>query len=212
MASDSKPKKRTRPTREQTRARLLQAASLVFAEHGYDRASLDDVAAAAGLTKGAVYSSFASKDELFYALMRERIDERLALVAAAVDRQTSLQDATRDAGASLAVLIFRQADWQLLFIEFWTRAVRDPTLRKEFARHRRAARELIAAFLELQAAQLGIELPAPPDQLAIAVLALSNGIAIEQLADPQTVDPSIFGTTLSLLLNGLGIPTPSPDQ
>jgi AcrR family transcriptional regulator len=212
MTSDSKPRKRTRPTRGQTRARLLQAASEVFAKHGYDRASLDDVAAAAGLTKGAVYSSFASKDELFYALMRERIDERLALVAAAADRQTTLQDTTRDAGAGLAELIFSQADWHLLFIEFWARAVRDPSLRKEFARQRRAARELIARFIQQQAAQLGTELPAPADQLAVAVLALSNGIAIEQLADPDTVDPSVFGTTLGLLLNGLGMPTPSRDQ
>ncbi len=212
MTSDRKPRKRTRPTRAQTRARLLCAAGEVFAKHGYDRASLDDVAAAAGLTKGAVYSSFSSKDELFYALMRDRIDERLALVAAAVDRQTTLQDATRDAGAGLAELIFSQADWHLLFIEFWARAVRDPSLRKEFARQRRAARELIAGFIEQQAAQLGTELPAPADQLAVAVLALSNGIAIEQLADPDTVDPSIFGTTLGLLLNRLGIPTPSRDQ
>ncbi len=203
MASDVRQKKRTRPTRDQTRARLLQAASEVFAKHGYDRSSLDDVAAAAGLTKGAVYSSFASKDELFYALMRERIDERLALVATAVGRQTTLQDTTRDAGAGLAELIFSQTDWQLLFIEFWARAVRDESLRKEFARQRRAARELIARFIDEQAAQLGIDLPAPSDQLAVAVLALSNGIAIEQLADPETVDPSVFGTTLGLLLNGL---------
>jgi AcrR family transcriptional regulator len=207
VTSDSKPKQRTRPTRAQTRARLLQAASEVFAKHGYDRASLDDVAAAAGLTKGAVYSSFASKDELFYALMRERIDERLALVAAAVDRQTTLEDTTRDAGAGLVELIFSQADWHLLFIEFWARAVRDPRLREEFARQRRSARELIARFLEQQAAQLGIELPVPADQLAVAVLALSNGIAIEQLADPDTVDASVFGTTLGLLLDGLGMPT-----
>jgi AcrR family transcriptional regulator len=209
---ERKLKKRTRPTREQTRARVLQAASEVFAKQGYDRASLDDVAAAAGLTKGAVYSSFASKDELFYALMRERIDERLALVAAAVERQTTLEDITRDAGAGLAELIFSQADWHLLFIEFWTRAVRDPSLRKEFARHRRAARELIARFLEQQAAQLGIELPAPADQLAVAVLALSNGIAIEQLADPDTVDPSVLGATLGLLLDGPGRPSASHDQ
>ena len=212
MASHSTPKKRTRPTRDQTRARLLQAASEVFAKHGYDRASLDDVAAAAGLTKGAVYSSFASKDELFYALMRERIGERLALVATAVDRQTTLQDTTRDAAAGLAELIVSQADWQLLFIEFWARAVRDPSLRKEFARQRRAARELIARFIEQQAARLGINLPAPADQLAVAALALSNGIAIEQLADPDTVDPSVFGTSLGVLLNGLGIPTPSRNQ
>lgn len=202
VSSAKAPKKRSRPTRSQTRARLLQAASQVFAERGYDRASLDDVAAAAGLTKGAVYSSFAGKDELFYALMRERIGERLELVAAAVDRQATLEDITRDAGDGLVELIFGQADWHLLFIEFWARAVRDPTLRDEFACQRRSARELIAHFLEQQAVQAGVGLPAPADQLAVAVLALSNGLAIEQLADPENIDPSIFGVILSLLLTG----------
>src|SRR5271165_2504223 len=102
VASTKKPKTRVRPTRAQTRARVLKAAGEVFAERGYDRASLDDVAAAAGLTKGAVYSSFASKDELFYALMRERIGERLDLVAEAVERQASVGDIARDAGGALA--------------------------------------------------------------------------------------------------------------
>ena len=115
-----------RPTRAQTRTRLLTAAGTVFAERGYDRASLDDVAVAAGLTKGAVYSSFASKEELFYALMRERIRERLELVTKAVERQATVRDITRDAASALAELISSQAEWHLLFIEFWARAVRDP--------------------------------------------------------------------------------------
>jgi AcrR family transcriptional regulator len=207
VSSSKGSNKRSRPTRAQTRARLLQAASEVFAERGYDRASLDDVAAAAGLTKGAVYSSFTGKDELFYALMRERIGERLALVTEAVDRQTTVEGMTRDAGDGLVELVSGQADWHLLFIEFWARAVRDPSLMDEFARQRRSARELIAHFLERQAAQTGRSLPAPADQLAVAALALSNGIAIEQLADPGNIDPSIFGVILNLLLRGSGEPT-----
>ena len=195
-----KPSKRVRPTRAQTRARLLDAAGRVFAERGYDRTSLDDLASAAGLTKGAVYSSFASKDELFYALMQERIGERLTLVAEAVERQSTPHEIGHDAGSGLSALVSSQADWHLLFIEFWARAVRDPELRVQFARHRRAARQTIADFLQAQATRAGVQLPAPADQLAIAVLALSNGIAIEQLADPETVDPSIFGVILGLLL------------
>jgi len=210
MASVPKSKKRVRPTRAQTRARLLKAAGEVFAERGYDRASLDDVVAAAGLTKGAVYSSFASKDELFYALMRERIGERLELVAEAAERQSTVEDVTRDAGGALAKLISSQADWQLLFIEFWARAVRDPDLREEFARERRSARGLIARVLEERAAEAKINLPAPAEQLAVAVLALSNGVAIEHLADPDTVDASTFGVILGLLLDGLLIPS-APD-
>jgi AcrR family transcriptional regulator len=206
VVSTHKPKKRLRPTRAQTRQRLLQAAGEVFAQRGYDRASLDDVAAAAGLTKGAVYSSFAGKDDLFYALMRERIDERLALVTEAVERQATVLDIARDAGSGLAQLMSSQRDWHLLFIEFWARAVRDPELHAEFARERRSVRGLIAQFLEARAVEAEINLPAPAEQLAVAVLALSNGIAIEHLADPDTVDPSTFVVILGLLLDKLLTP------
>jgi AcrR family transcriptional regulator len=213
VASSPRSKKRQRPTRAQTRQRLLEAAGEVFAQRGYDRASLDDVAAAADLTKGAVYSSFAGKDDLFYALMRERIDERLTLVTAAIERQETVWDTARDAGSGLAELMSSQRDWHLLFIEFWARAVRDPELHDEFARERRSVRGLIAQFLEAHAAEAEVDLPAPADQLAVAVLALSNGIAIEHLADPETVDPSTFGVALGLLLDRLLTPAASrPDR
>src|SRR5450759_2484874 len=58
-----------RPTREEVRRRLLDAALAVFAEHGFDTANLDQIAEAAGLTKGAIYSNFIGKDELFYAML-----------------------------------------------------------------------------------------------------------------------------------------------
>jgi AcrR family transcriptional regulator len=207
MVSTQKPKKRQRPTRAQTRQQLLQAAGEVFAQRGYDRASLDDVAIAAGLTKGAVYSSFASKDDLFYALMRERIDERLALVTEAVERDATVREIASDASSGMAQLMSSQRDWHLLFIEFWARAVRDPDLHDEFARERRSVRALIAQFLEARAADAGVDLPVSAEQLAVVVLALSNGIAIEHLADPDTVDPSIFGVALNLLLDRLLVPT-----
>jgi AcrR family transcriptional regulator len=210
MAVARKPRKRVRPTREQTRARLLDAAATVFTERGYDRATLDEVAAAAGLTKGAVYSSFTGKEELFYALMRQRIGERVVLAGRAVDRQDSAREMMRDAGSAVASLIESESDWHLLFIEFWSRAVRDPALREEFTHERRSARALIARFLQQRAVEAGVQLPAEPEQLAIAVLALSNGIAIEHLADPERVDPSVFTAILSLLLDGLLLPS-EPD-
>jgi AcrR family transcriptional regulator len=209
VGSTEKPKKRQRPTRQQTRQRLLRAAGEVFAQLGYDGASLDEVATAADLTKGAVYSSFASKDDLFYALMQERIDERLALAREAVERQATVRDVTRDAGSSLAQLMSSQSDWHLLFIEFWARAVRDPELHGELARERRSVRGLIAQFLAERAAEAEVNLPVPAEQLAVVVLALSNGIAIEHLADPDTVDPSIFGVILGLLLDGMLAPAKS---
>src|SRR5271165_1096743 len=133
MAMHQARNERKRPTRAETRARIVKAAGEVFAARGFDGASVDDVAMAAGLTKGAIYSSFASKDELFYALMQDRIGERLALVEAAVDREGTLLEMTRDAGAGVAELISSEGEWHLLFIEFWARAMRDPKLRRQFA-------------------------------------------------------------------------------
>jgi AcrR family transcriptional regulator len=66
--------------RAQTRARLLDAAFRVFAAKGFGAARIDDVCAAAGYTRGAFYSNFATLDELFFALY----DERAAIIAAQV--------------------------------------------------------------------------------------------------------------------------------
>ena len=109
-------------------------------------------------------------------------------------------DQAERAGHSLAELLEREPNWHRLFIEFWVRAVHDPHLQHELAEQRRPMRALIADMLEEQAAKLELELPAASDELAVIVLALSNGIAIEHLADPDTVRPDLFATALRLLL------------
>jgi AcrR family transcriptional regulator len=192
---------RTRPTRSETRERILQAAGEVFTSRGYDGASLDQVAAAAGLTKGAVYSSFSGKDELFFALVADRLEERLAVVADAADGQRDLHQLFDDAEDDLAALFTTQRDWQLLFIECWIRAVRDPERRAQWARERRAARLVIADFFERHAAAAGEPLPAPAADLALAAMALSNGLAMEYIADPESADPGLFARVLGQLVS-----------
>ena len=192
---------RTRPTRSETRERILQAAGEVFTSRGYDGASLDQVAAAAGLTKGAVYSSFSGKDELFFALVADRLEERLAVVADAADGQRDLHQLFDDAEDDLAALFTTQRDWQLLFIECWIRAVRDPERRVAWARQRRAARAVIADFFERQAVATGDSLPAPAADLALAAMALSNGLAMEYIADPESADPGLFARVLGQLVS-----------
>jgi AcrR family transcriptional regulator len=178
---------------------VLDAAADVFAEHGYDAATLDGVAEAAGFSKGAVYSNFAGKRELFLALMQDRIEGRIEQVRDAGERLSEPKGKLESAAAELEGLIGSDADWHLLFVEFWARAVRDPELRAELVERRRPMRDLIARFLEDQATALGRELPAPAGQLAVIVLALSNGLAIERLADPDAVDEDLYATALRLV-------------
>lgn len=202
-AKRRQPKQRQRPTRDQTRARLMLAARQIFAAKGYEGGSLNDVATAAGLTKGAVYSSFASKQDLFYALMQESIGERLMSVEGALKEQSPPEQGIRPVDDGLRSLLTTEPDWQILFIEFWAHAVRTPAMREDFAHHRRQAREIVGKFIEQLASEFEIDLPVAPNEFAVIVLALANGMAIEQLADPEAIDPALFGLALSMLIPGL---------
>jgi AcrR family transcriptional regulator len=207
MARPSDTQVRRRPTREQTRDRLLAAAATVFAERGYERASLGEISATAGLTKGAIYSNFGSKDDLFYALMRSQIDSRLSQIADSIGAHTTFAEFSREAGRVLRDATAGDPEWHLTFIEFWTRAMRNPTLRRDFAANRRAAREAIADYLEHHAARLGVTLFLPAPQLATALLALSNGLAIEQLLEPKHADWSLLPELLEAAARGAKPPT-----
>src|SRR5205814_4880168 len=74
-----------REKQEQTRERLLEAAASVFARRGYQQASVEEIAAEAGFTTGAVYSNFAGKEELFLALADNQVEKRVAEIRAVAD-------------------------------------------------------------------------------------------------------------------------------
>ncbi len=188
-----------RPTREAVRRRLLDAALEVFAEHGFETANLDQVAAAAGLTKGAIYSNFTGKDDLFYAMMAEQVLARVASIRSILTAYTadaSLPQDLREIGGLLTEAFAEQRQWRLLFLDFWRRAVRDDEVRARFIAHRRALRDAIAASVQQV---FGDELPVgdfTADEVVTVVLALSNGLAIEQYDDPSTVSADLFGRVL----------------
>lgn len=82
--------------RENTRARLLDAAAQVFAEVGLEGASVEAICERAGFTRGAFYSNFESKDELFLKLASDFAERRLALARARVEEFVKSGDLTRD--------------------------------------------------------------------------------------------------------------------
>jgi AcrR family transcriptional regulator len=193
------PARHSRPRRDDVRRRLLDAALHVFADTGFDAASIDQVAAAAGFTKGAVYSNFASKDELFFALMDQQVTARIA-----VSRQVLQAHPAGDPGEALARIgdqlteaFGQDRDWQLLFLDYWRRAVRDEQVRHQFVQHRRALRASITTVIDAlpyDPAQIGLT----SDELVTLVLALFNGLAIERLTDPGTVPDDLLGKILTL--------------
>lgn len=198
--SNGNPSRQRRTPRDEIRRRLIESAGQVFADRGYAAASMEEVAEAAGFSKGAVYSNFDGKQDLFMSLMRVRIEERVEAVRQVTSAGGTLEAQAERAGGEMRRLLVEQPDWHRLFIEFWAQAIRDADLREAFVQARRPMREEIARFIDEQAERYQLSLPADADQLAVIVLALSNGLAIEQMIDPETVDSDIHATAISLLL------------
>ena len=191
-----------RPGRAAVRRRLLDAALEVFAERGFAGASLDQVAEAAGLTKGAIYSNFASKDDLFFAMMQDQVLTRVEAVRAVLAASSpgaDGQQALHDIGRLLTEAFTEQREWRLVFLDFWQRAVRDDDVRAQFVAHRRALRAAIADCVEQILGRPPVLGRLTVDDVVTVVLALSNGLAIEQYADPGAVSDDLFGRVLAQL-------------
>ena len=190
--------------RGDSRKLLLDAAAKVFARRGYEAASVDEVAAEAGLSKGAVYWNFDSKDDLFHALYDERIDRRLQEMlelteAAPADRPTS-----GEVNRLFLEMLQQEPQLLLLSFEYWSRAMRDPKLRARYAERTARSRDALARVLDARQRELGApEFSLPAEDAATAFLALGNGLSMIRLADPKGVPDHLFGEILSLVYEGL---------
>ena len=176
----------TRPEAQAlTRRRLMDAAADVFGEKGFRAAALADVADRAGYTIGAVYSNFASKDELFHALMRERL--RMAEEGLAAEFRDDESSAARSTGTA-EDRIERELDrmaaaedavpprwWRLLY-EYRAYAAADPAAWAELSDADRRCREIIARYIERFAAAVGLVLPMSAIELAELSMALTDGL------------------------------------
>src|SRR5580658_1804726 len=114
--------------REQTREYLLRAAAEVFAERGFHGASLDQVAAVAGFTKGAVYSNFKNKEDLFLALLESIQQREMDALHATLEGSDVLPEARLPdfVGLIRAQTTELGANWNTLYLEFVLYAMRNP--------------------------------------------------------------------------------------
>jgi AcrR family transcriptional regulator len=172
---------------DRNRALLLSAALRVFLSRGYHAASLEQIADEAGFSKGAMYSRFESKADMFLALLRDRIAARAAENAAAV-----AELASSGTVAGLVELAW-QAEratpgWRLLVTEFRVVAARDPVLNQRYAAAHATTVDAVTSILSAMAERDGISLAVPARRLAELLLAIETGIALEQLASPDAID------------------------
>jgi AcrR family transcriptional regulator len=186
----------------ETRERLLEAATHVFAERGFHAASVDEIAEEAGFSTGALYSNFEGKEDLFLSLFERNLQRQSAELAAAVADQPTVDERLRGGAEHWLAFLEREPKTVRLFMEFWAYAVRNPDVRERFALRYARVREMLADLIARGAAELEVELTMPPDQLAMVVDALADGFALQKLADPDSIPDDLFANALIMLLEG----------
>jgi AcrR family transcriptional regulator len=186
-----------------TRLCLMEAAARVFSRRGLQQASIDEVAEDAGFTKGAFYANFKSKEELFLAMLDERFAERLKEIDRVMSTSADFQEQTREAGADFTRYVSADPEWQRLFFEFAAYAARNEEFRQELVTRYRALRERIGDALARRADEMGVEPAIPVEQVAMMTFAMANGVALENLLEPEAVSEDLYGTMLTLLFTGL---------
>ena len=186
-----------------TRDVLIDAAARVFAQHGYAGSSVDRIAERARLSKGTFYWHFKTKEDLFLALVEERIDAP-ARSLIEVTRTAPAEAATAPVvSRGLADLFSGQRDLLVLLQEYWAAAVRDAGMRRRYTRRQRELVSALAGALSARHDATGVPLTIPAERLATAFVALAQGLALEAAVDPDAVDGSLYGEILSLVYDGL---------
>jgi AcrR family transcriptional regulator len=191
-----RPKRR----RAETVERLLDAALETFAEIGFAAASVEDICRRGGFTRGAFYSSFRTKDELFGALFARETARNLALAETQLAGIEHEPDPVT-AGVERCLSAFRAArTWVLGLPEYRLHAARHPEAAAALHEHAEALHSRLSALIETVTARAGLTLTVPAGQLARAVLAVHDGVVLSQVPRPDASPDDLERTALLLLL------------
>jgi AcrR family transcriptional regulator len=190
--------------REQTRSYLLGAAARVFAERGFHGATLDEVAAAAGFTKGAVYSNFKSKDDLFLALLEFRTEQEMAVLREIIDAsEVPPEERLSDFAAIGRTESSATESWGLLYQEFCLYALRNPPARERLIELDRATARSIGELIEEGRRRQGVVTGESAEDVARIVMAMFHGVSLMRALDPEAADDAFFERAVTFATRAL---------
>ncbi len=188
---------------QETRARILDVAARAFARNGYDATGVAEICRQAGVSKGAFYYHFASKQALFMALLDHwMVQLQAALQALAADAPTAPDQLARM--AQMVGVIFESESARLpMFLEFWLQAGRDPTVQQAVLAPYRKYHRFFAALIQAGVAE-GSLAPVNADAAAQTIVALGSGLLLQGLLDPEGADwGAVAQQSVEILLQGL---------
>lgn len=189
---------------EHTRSLLLDAAEDVFAERGFTAATLDDIAHAAGYTKGAIYKHFTTKEDLFLAVSdrywRRYFDNFAEVMAASPEVGAHELDEIAERWRQLSH--DRGAEHAALGHEFSLYLVRNPDARERVAAKRSEVVEALAKFIVEGIDRLGGTLTIPPSTFAQILISTSDSVVLAS----QLEDANLFRPVVEMYISAIKLP------
>jgi len=188
---------------EETHSRILEAAEECFARYGYDATGVAEICACAGVSKGAFYHHFSSKQALFLELLNHWLGElETRLAAARASAHTVPEEFLHMAG--MAQPIFQAGSGKLpFFLEFWSKAAREPVVWQATIAPYQRYRDFFAGKIEAGIAE-GTLQPVDPEAAALVIVALAIGVVLQGLLDPQGADwGQVAQEGVRMLLEGM---------
>jgi AcrR family transcriptional regulator len=192
------------------REQFVAAARGLAAERGYRTVTVDDVCVAAGLSKGAFYAHFASKQDLIAAILDAEVAEVDELLTSLEASPTSQLDRVRTYLQSMVVRGQDPAEEQLR-AEVWSRGAEDPVLAARLAEEVRGRRVRLAAFAEAGAPH-GEMVEVPANAFGAILVALVDGLLLHHSVDPAGFHWENVRKVVDILLDRLSVTAESMDN
>ena len=189
-------------SREQTRQRLMDAAQKLIARKGLDAASVENIAAAAGYSRGAFYSNFKGKDDLFIELLRcdhVKATQELEALRTSDLPVDQIQARARDIYSHM----FRDNESFMNWTEARMLAARDARFRVKLEALMNEKRGQIAKFIQYFYERVGVDPVISPEKMAMGFMGLAEGVRLFMMSSPTEMTPSTAESLLSLFVESI---------
>jgi AcrR family transcriptional regulator len=192
-----------RDVSEERREQIITAAMAVFARHGFYEARMDDIVKESGLSKGALYWYFKSKDDIIAAIMDHFIEREIEGLEAALKLDTPASERLLQLSDMLVEEMRGMTELMPILYEFYAVASRKKEVRKALMRYFQPTRKLLAALI-----QQGIDsrefASIEADVVAVDLIAFFEGLLLLAVLDPKSVDLQKMGRSgVRLIVEGL---------
>lgn len=191
---------------EERRTQILEAAMQVFAERGFHQARMDDIAERSGLSKGALYLYYTSKDAIIAALMRSLFTLELRGTRALLDAPDPVAERLIAITRMFTSELERMSFALPVLLEFYAVAARQRAVRQFLSEMFAEYQDILRALVQ-QGIERGELRPADPGDVAVTLIALYEGLAVIWVMAPHALNLSAQAeSSVRLLLAGLALP------